>query len=145
MITAAVADTSDGEDEFATEAGPVTAAERAARWGHHGGALALEGPAPLIDAVERSLFVAGVVTQRIDPADRAFVDHPGLLDAVTHLQVASGVVLLLATPTDSDELTARIHDRKLTVSDTDPSAAIAAIHQLLHQEKILFDTEGAGL
>ena len=26
-----------------------------------------------------------------------------------------------------------------------PSAAVAAVHRLLHQEKILFDSEGAGL
>jgi hypothetical protein len=33
----------------------------------------------------------------------------------------------------------------MLLNDDNPNAAIAAIHQLLHQEKILFDTEGAGL
>ena len=71
--------------------------------------------------------------------------NPGLLEAFTRLQVESGLLVLLATVRDIDELTARVNDRELALSDTDQSAAIAAVHQLLHQEKILFDTEGAGL
>jgi sulfate adenylyltransferase subunit 1 len=145
MITSAVADTSDGEDEFATESGPVTARERAARWGHQGGALALDGPAQLIDAIERSLFVGGVITQRIDAADSLFNADRQILDAFTRLQIDSGFVVLLATVREGDELTARVNDRELVLSDTDQNAAVAAVHQLLHQEKILFDTEGAGL
>jgi len=145
MITSAQADTSDGEDEFATESGPVTPRERAARWGHQGGALALEGPAEIIDAIERSLFVAGVITQRIDTTDPLFTGQPGLLEAFTSLQAASGLLVLIAAVREGDELAVRINDRELVLSDADPNAAIAAIHQLLHQEKILFDTEGAGL
>jgi sulfate adenylyltransferase large subunit len=145
MITAMVADTSDGEDESAVEAGPVGARERAARWGHQGGALMLDGPAQLIDAVERSLFGAGVIVQRVNSADPLFTATPGLLDAFTGLQVASGLLVLLATVREGDELTARIHDRELILNGDDSSPAVTAIHQLLHQEKILFDTEGAGL
>jgi sulfate adenylyltransferase subunit 1 len=145
MITSAAADTSDGEDEFATESGPVTAREHAARWGHQGGALALDGPPQLIDAIERSLFVAGVVTLRVDTTDPLFTGQPGLLDAFTQLQVASGLLVLLATARETGELLARINHRQLSLSDSDQNAAITAIHQLLHQEKILFDTEGAGL
>ena len=145
MITSAVTDTSDGVDEFATESGPVTARERAARWGHLGGELSLEGPSHLIDAIERSLFVAGVITQRVDPTDPLFTGQPGLLDPVTRLQVASGLLVIIAAIREGDELNARVNDRKLVLSDADLNAAIAAVHQLLHQEKILFDTEGAGL
>jgi sulfate adenylyltransferase subunit 1 len=145
MITSVVADTSDGEDQFATESGPVTARERAARWGHQGGALVLDGPAQLIDAVERSLFGAGVITQRISSAEPVFTAQPGLLDAFTALQAASGLLVLLTTVREGDDLTARMGDRELVLNGDDPSAAITAIHQLLHQEKILFDTEGAGL
>jgi sulfate adenylyltransferase subunit 1 (EFTu-like GTPase family) len=145
MITSAVADTSDGEDQFATESGPVTARERAARWGHQGGTLVLDGPAQLIDAIERSLFGAGVITQRVSSADPLFTAQPGLLDAFTGLQIASGLLVLLATVREGDELTARINDRELILNGDDSSAAVTAIHQLLHQEKILFDTEGAGL
>ena len=145
MIRSAQADTSDGEDEFATESGPVTARERAARWGHQGGELALEGPAQLIDAIERSLFVAGVITQRIETNHPLFTGQPGLLEAFTNLQVSSGLLVLVTAVREGDELTVRINDRELVLSDADTNATIAAIHQLLHQEKILFDTEGAGL
>ncbi|HEY1984677.1 MAG TPA: sulfate adenylyltransferase subunit CysN [Terracidiphilus sp.] len=145
MITSVVADTSDGEDEFASESGPVTARERAARWGHQGGTLALDGPADLIDAIERSLFSAGVITLRIDPADPHYVGQPGLLEAIARAHVQSGLLVLLAAVRDSDETTARINGREIILNEGNPSAAIAAVHQLLHQEKILFDTERAGL
>jgi sulfate adenylyltransferase large subunit len=145
MITSAQADTSDGEDQFATDSGRVTTRERAARWGHQGGELALEAPSQLIDAVERSLFAVGVVTQRIDPTDPLFTGQPGLLEAFSQLQVASGLLVLVAAIREGDELSARINHRELVLTDADPNTAITAVHQLLHQEKILFDTEGAGL
>ena len=145
MITSIVPDTSDGEDEFAAESGPVTARERAARWGHQGGALTLEASAQLIDAIERSLFGTGVITQRIDTADPVFAGQPDLLDTFSRLQVAAGLLVLLATVREAEEPVARVGDRQIALSDTDQSAAIAAVHQLLHQETILFDTEGAGL
>jgi sulfate adenylyltransferase large subunit len=145
MITSAATDTSDGEDEFATDSGPVTARERAARWGHQGGELALDGPALLIDAIERSLFVAGVITQRIDTTDPLFTGQPGLLEAFSRLQSASGLLVLVASVREGDDLTVRINDRELLLNDPDLNATVTAVHQLLHQEKILFDTEGAGL
>jgi sulfate adenylyltransferase subunit 1 len=146
MITSVVPDTSDGVDEFASESGPVSRRERAARWGHLGGSLALEGPEQFIDAIERSLFGAGVVTLRIDLSDVVFSNQPGLVEAVTCLHVESGLLVLLATVRDdTDEISARINDRELVLSEMNQGAAIAAVHQMLHQEKILFDTEGAGL
>ncbi len=152
MITSIVTDTSDGVDEFAAETGPVTARERAARWGHQGGALVLDGSAQLIDAIERSLFAAGVVSQRLDSTDRVFVEagrsfvsDPALLDVFTRIAVESGVVVLRTTPRDTDELIATVNHRQLVLNDSNPGAAVAAIHQLLHQENILHDTEGAGL
>jgi len=145
MITTAVADTSDAEDEFPAESGPVTNRERAARWGQQGGTLRLESSAELLDAIERSLFVAGVVTQRIDPNHPLFAGDGNVLDAFARLQTEAGLLVLIATIRDSDEVTVRVNDRELSLSDADPSAVIATVHQLLHQEKILFDTEGAGL
>ena len=145
MITSAIPDTSDGEDEFAAQSGPVTVHERAARWGHQGGALTLDGPATLIDAIERSLFVAGVITQRVDAANPLFTAQPGLLEAFTRLQVSAGVLLIVAHARDNDEFIARIGDREVVLAEADSNAAVAAVHQLLHQEKILFDPQGAGL
>ena len=105
MITSVEPDTSDGEDEVASETGPVTARERAARWGHLGGVLTLDGPATLIEAIERSLFIAGVIAQRVDAADPLFAGQPGLLEAFTRLQAESGLLVVLATSSDREELT----------------------------------------
>jgi sulfate adenylyltransferase large subunit len=145
MITSVAPDTSDGADEPLTESGPVTARERAARWGHQGGVLRLNGSAQLIDAIERSLFQAGVITQRFNPADPLFTPDPALLENLTQLQSAAGFLVLVTTPRDTDELAVSVQNCALTVNDSDPSAAIAAVHQLLHQQKILHDLEGAGL
>ena len=145
MITAVTPDTSDGADESATETGRVTARERAARWGHQGGIVRLTGCEPLIDAIERSLFIAGVITQRIDPADHLFMTDPHALAAFSGMQASAGILVLIATPHDTDSLAVSANDRTLTINDSDPSAAIAAVHQLLHDQKILHDLEGAGL
>jgi hypothetical protein len=107
--------------------------------------LRLDGPATLIDAIERSLFIAGVIAQRVDTNNPVFSSQAGLLDAFTRLQAESGLLVLLATIRDSDELTVRIHDRELVLGEGDPGTAVTAVHRLLHEEKILFDTEREGL
>jgi hypothetical protein len=145
MITAVGADTSDGEDEQAEIRGPVTAAERAARWGHQGGVLSLNGPAELIDLIERSLFTAGVITQRIDIQDAAVAGQPELLAALGRLQAEAGFLVLETTMNCSDQLIAAVRGRQLVLADTNRSAAISAVHQLLHETEILHDTERAGL
>jgi sulfate adenylyltransferase large subunit len=145
MITSAPFDTSDGEDETAAASGPVTAVERAARWGHQGGVLWLNGPAELIDQVERSLFEAGVITQRINTRDSAIAAQPEVLETVARLQAEAGLLVLEATVTESEQLVARVRDRQVVVEDTNRNAAIAAVHRLLHETKILHDTEKAGL
>ena len=124
---------------------PITATERSARWGHQGGILALEGPVELIDTIERSLFETGVITQRIDTAGQAFVDQPGLIDLLTHLQAQAGLLVLAATANESDQLTAGIAGRQIVLDDGNRDAAVAAVHQLLHQARILHDTERLGL
>lgn len=145
MITSAAADTSDGEDEQAAVSGPVTAAERAARWGHRGGVLSLNGPAELIDLIERSLFTAGVITQRVNIQDGTNAGDPDMLAALGRLQAEAGFVVLETTVNDGDQLIAKICGRQLMVDDTSSSGVIAAVHQLLHQTEILHDTERAGL
>jgi sulfate adenylyltransferase subunit 1 len=145
MITSVTADTSDGEDESTQGSGPVTAIERAARWGHQGGVLRLNGPADLIDLIERSLFSAGVISQRIDAGNHAIAEQPGLRDALARLQAESGFLVLQTILNETDPLVAQVGDLQLTIEDVNPNAAIAAVHQLLHQAKILHDTERAGL
>jgi hypothetical protein len=53
--------------------------------------------------------------------------------------------VLLATARENDEFIVRMNDRELVFSDTDPNGATAAVRRLLHQDRILFDTERAGL
>jgi hypothetical protein len=68
-----------------------------------------------------------------------------VFEACTALQIASGFVVLLATARENDQFIVRVNDRELVFSDTDPNGATAAVRRLLHQDRILFDTEGAGL
>ena len=145
MIRSASVDISDGEDSYTTVEGPVTSVERSARWGHQGGALELSGPPKAVDAIERSLFEAGVITQRINTGDELFRFHTGLLETLTNLHVRSGVLALVITVNEGDQLTIRVGDRQETFDVSNRTAAIAAVHQVLHNASILHDVERAGL
>ncbi|MGD0629466.1 MAG: sulfate adenylyltransferase subunit CysN [Terracidiphilus sp.] len=145
MITSVIADTSDGEEEPITQSGPVTAAERAARWGHQGGVLSLNGPGELIDLIERSLFSIGVVTQRVDTGDAALAGQSGLLETLVRLQVEAGLLVLQVTVNENEELVAEARGRRLALDGTSRNSVVSAVHQLLHETEILYDTERAGL
>ncbi|HEY1900817.1 MAG TPA: sulfate adenylyltransferase subunit CysN [Terracidiphilus sp.] len=145
MISSVIADTSDGEDEPLPVSGPVTATERAARWGHQGGVLSLKGSSKLIDLIERSLFSAGVVTQRVHADDQALAERPELLKAFTSLQAAAGLLVLEVTVNEDEQLVARVGDRQLVFDDINPSGAIAGVIRLLREAEILHDSERAGL
>jgi hypothetical protein len=145
MITAA-SGISSADDHIHLDAwGPVTAGERSARWGHRGAVLNLTGPAELIDSIERSLFAAGAVTNRIEADDGAFLLHPGLLELVARLQVQSGLLALVVTALEGDTLIVRAEDRELTLDASDPIQVISAVHQLLHEAGIFISWEKAGL
>jgi sulfate adenylyltransferase large subunit len=110
--------------------GPVTIEERAIRWGHRGAVLHLEGPATLIDAIERSLFQSGAITLRIDAANPA-------LTALTEAAIDGGMLALVVHENGSNTLTVSILDEQLTL-DTEPidgadhaGVAIEAIRNLL--------------
>jgi sulfate adenylyltransferase large subunit len=145
MIAAVEADTSDGVDEVVEATGPVTAEERAARWGHQGGVLELEGPAELIDLVERSLFSIGVVTQRVELANPLFASSRGLLDTLKTLQTGAGILLLAVRATESEQLLARVGEHKALIDGVNHAAVVSAVHYLLHETKILHEVEKAGL
>jgi len=145
MITSVEADTSDGQEESASLEGPVTSAERAARWGHQGGVLSLRGPAELINLVERSLFTAGVITQRIDCADAVFAEHPHLLEQLARLQAEAGLLVLQVRTNQSEELIATVNSRELILENISNHAAVAAVHRILRETGILHDPERAGL
>jgi len=135
------ADAETGADVW----GAVSAGEREARWGHAGGVLELAGPAHVIDAIERSLFAAGAVTVRIAQDAEPFAGNAALVDAVTKLHTASGVLSLLARSGEGTTLIARAVDREISVDAGTPMHAISAIHQLLYDTGILISAEGANL
>ncbi|MGD0830488.1 MAG: sulfate adenylyltransferase subunit CysN [Terracidiphilus sp.] len=126
----------------ASTSGPVTAEERAARWGHHGGVLKLTGPVELIDRIERSLFVRGAVTARIE------LDADAGIDAVTvdHLirsKALSGMIALVVNLTGDKSLSAQAEGEQITLDATEPVAAIAAVNELLVRSEILLSSGNA--
>jgi hypothetical protein len=145
MITAASGYSSTGEPIQAVEWGPVTAGEREARWGHRGGVLELSGPAELIDAVERSLFVVGAVTVRIAAGADGLLQNPGLLETVTALHAQSGLLLLVVRANESDSLTARAEGQQIALDTEDSIKAVSAVHQLLRSMGIFISSEMADL
>jgi sulfate adenylyltransferase subunit 1 len=160
MITTAYSQTAAGAPVLADTWGPLTAGEKEARWGHRGGVLELKGPKELVDAIERSLFVAGAVPIRIEADDDAFVLHPSLLEIVTTLQVQAGLLALVVTANEGCTLIARIEGKQIIVEPEAASAAddadnaddakrssrvVAAVHQLLHDTGVFISSEMAGL
>ncbi|MGA3010702.1 MAG: sulfate adenylyltransferase subunit CysN [Terracidiphilus sp.] len=145
MITSATAITAAGEHLHADAWGPVTSGERAARWGHRGGVLELSGPAELVDSIERSLFSVGVVSNRIDTGDEAFLLHPGLVETITRLEVRSGLLVLVVNANESGTLIARVDGHELSFDANEPMHAISAVHRLLHDAGVFIPSEKAGL
>ena len=145
MVTAASSHTATGDDDEAAAWGCVTAGEREARWGHRGAVLSLEGPAELIDAIERSLFAVGAVTCRINADDDALLLHPNLIEIVAGIQTKSGLLTIVARASASATLSARAEGEEILVDAGDATHAVSVVHQLLHRAGIFITTEGAGL
>jgi sulfate adenylyltransferase subunit 1 len=125
--------------------GRVSDTERAARWGHRGGAITLHGPANLIAAIERDLFTVGAAIHRIDADDQSFVDHPASLDLVVQSSVQSGLIALVVAETGSDTLIARVENEQLSLDVADRNAAISAVLRLLERTGIFHFSGKAGL
>ena len=123
--------------------GPVTAEERAARWGHRSGVLEFNGPVEVIDRIERSLFVRGVITARIEVDDAAFGIHAGMVETLIKSKVLAGMVALIVTLTGGDTLTARAEGEQIERSANDSIGAVAAVHELLAQSGILLSSGNA--
>ena len=117
--------------------GPVTAEERATRWGHRGGVLELTGPVEIVDIIERDLFAHGTVTGRIELSNALFATNRELAASLARLYVSSGLLALLITSTDGDTLTARVKENQVSIEAKDSEGALAAVHQLLAQTGIL--------
>jgi sulfate adenylyltransferase large subunit len=150
MITSAVTDEGRSAEPGAGSGlvagwGRVTADERDARWGHRGGVLEVTGPAELLDAVERSLFAAGVVCCRIDADDDAFILHPSLLGIITRIQYESGMLALVVRVDETGAATARAEGEAVSLDAKDSNKAIAQVHHLLQAAGIFIPSEKAGL
>jgi sulfate adenylyltransferase large subunit len=160
MVTEAFGRTTANRPLLADSWGPLTAGEKEARWGHRGGILELKGPKELVDAIERSLFLAGAVPVRIDADDDAFIRHPSLLGIVTTLQAKAGLLALVVTADEGGSLVARVEEKEIVVdadaagvaNDTDDmdgakasGRAVAAVYRLLRDTGIFDASEMAGL
>jgi sulfate adenylyltransferase large subunit len=139
MITAAL----EHGVSSASTSGPVTAEERAARWGHHGGVLELNGPVELIDRIERSLFARGAITARIEADDAAFGIHPGMVEVLIRSKVLSGMLALVISLTASNTLVARAEGEQITLDSNDSAGAIVAVHGLLGRAGVLMSSGNA--
>jgi sulfate adenylyltransferase subunit 1 len=127
--------------EECAAAGPVSAEERAARWGHRGGVLELSGPAAAIDRIERSLFDAGAVTSRIDVDAEMPGARAEMLEHVIEAKVRSGMIVLRVAMKDSGRLVARAGGREIALEAHHHSDAARAVRRLLAQAGI-FGAEG---
>jgi sulfate adenylyltransferase large subunit len=123
--------------EAAATSGPVTAEERAARWGHRGGVLELTGPVELVDRIERSLFVRGAVTARIDADAAPFAIHPGMIESLVASKALSGMIALVVNLSSGETLRARVDGDEVTLDANNPAEAISAVCELLARSGIL--------
>jgi sulfate adenylyltransferase large subunit len=132
MITAA-------SNPAASTSGPVTAEERAARWGHRGGVLELTGPVELIDRIERSLFVRGAITARLE-VDAEFGISSSTIEHLIRSKVLSGMIALIVNLAAGETLTAQADGERIALNASDPVAAIVAVNELLARSGILLSS-----
>jgi sulfate adenylyltransferase large subunit len=125
--------------------GPVTAAERAARWGHRGSVVELSGPGDLIDAVERSLFLVGAALARIDAENEELLLHPHLLQLLSSVQTRAGLLSLVCSSRDGTSLRVRAEGDEITIESDEPIRAVAEVHQFLRSTGVFISTERANL
>jgi len=135
MITAA-------STSAASTSGPVTAEERAARWGHRGGVLEMTGPVELIDRIERSLFLRGAITARIE-VDTVSGINANLVDHLIRSKVLSGMIALIVNLAAGETLTAQADGEQITLNASEPVTAIAAVNELLARSGILLSSGNA--
>ncbi len=125
--------------------GPVTSAERQARWGHAGGWVELAGSPEIVDQVERSLFSIGAVIVRLDAEAGEFQLHPNLLQSILDLHARAGVLSLLVRTNEDGSFKARAGNQQISIDSAEPRAVIAAVHHLLREAGISIPSERANI
>lgn len=120
----------DAED--AIDAAPVTALERAVRWGHAGVVLRLNAPVAVAHALERALLQCGAFVVRSPDDDPT---TPGVL-------AGAGALVLVAEESD-DLVSLRIgSSRAEFVPRAGVGEAVANLLSLLRQAKVLQQERG---
>jgi sulfate adenylyltransferase subunit 1 len=120
------------DEAGSAEARPVTALERAARWGHAGVVLRLKAPAAVTYALERALLEAG-----------AFVLRPMDDDPTTPGVLAAAGALVLVAEERGDAVSLRIdNSREELLPSSDAPNAIASLLRRLREANV-FDRECA--
>jgi hypothetical protein len=102
--------------------------------------LALDGPAELgelIDSIERSLFIHGVITARIEAGVAETAIRGELLEAVESSYVQSGLLVLVVTPAEANAPSARVENEQITLDTNNLDQAVADVHELLQRAGIL--------
>lgn len=121
------------DEAGAADARPVTALERAARWGHAGVVLRLKAPATVTYALERALLEAGAFAVR--PTDDDDPTTPGVL-------AAAGALVLVAEER-GDAISLRIgNSREELLPSSDAAKAVASLLRRLREANV-FDRERA--
>ena len=111
----------------AVDTRPVTALERATRWGHAGAVLRLNAPSSVAHALERALLKTG-----------AFVVRPPDDDPTTPGVLAAAGALVLETETSGDGISLRIgssHAESVIHGET--AKAVSSLLRLLRESNVL--------
>ncbi len=120
------------DEAGAADARPVTALERAARWGHAGVVLRLKAPAAVTYALERALLEAG-----------AFVVRPTDDDPTTPGVLAAAGALVVVAEERGDAISLRIgNSREELLDSSDAAKAVASLLRQLREANV-FDRERA--
>jgi sulfate adenylyltransferase subunit 1 len=116
-----------GGTSVVADARPLTALERASRWGHAGVVLRLTAPSAVTSALERALFEAG-----------AFVVRPPDDDPTTPGVLAAAGALVLVTKESSNLVSLRIGSSSAEfVPRAGTEQAVANLLNLLRQANVL--------
>jgi sulfate adenylyltransferase subunit 1 len=111
----------------AVDTRPVTALERATRWGHAGAVLRLNAPSSVAHAFERALLKAGV-----------FVVRPPDDDPTTPGVLAAAGALVLETEESGDGISLRIgSSRTESVLHAGDAKAVSSLLRLLRESNVL--------
>ena len=111
----------------AVDTRPVTALERATRWGHAGAVLRLNAPSSVAHALERALLKTG-----------AFVVRPPDDDPTTPGVLAAAGALVLETETSGDGISLRIgSSRTESVFQVETAKAVSSLLRLLRESNVL--------